>query len=86
MLHTLCYCLYSAVEHWGSLSAVWQARGHNTPKTAQERTKEETSLPVTGQSKQKLKNQIVAQTEKALAAISVALGVQLLADEREGYE
>lgn len=31
------------VEHWGCLSAVLQGRAHNTLKTAQEGTKEETS-------------------------------------------
>lgn len=72
------------VEHWGCVSAVLQGRGHNTLKTAQKRTKEETSLAITEQSKQKLKNQLVAQTGKALEEIPVALGVQLLAKEREG--
>lgn len=72
------------VEHRRFLSTVLQGRDHNTLKTAQEGTKEETSLPVTVQSKQKLKNQLVAQTGKALEEIPVALGVQLLPDKREG--
>lgn len=74
------------VEHWGCLSAMLQGRGHKTLKTVREGTKGETSLPVTGQSKQKLKNQLVGQTRKALEEIPVALGVQLLAEEREGNE
>lgn len=74
------------VEHWGCLAAALQGRGHNTLKTAQEGTKEETSLPVKGQSKQKLRSQLVAQTRKTLEEIPMALEVQLLAEEREGSE
>lgn len=43
-----------------------QGRGRNTLKTAQKRTREDTSLPPTGQSKQKLRNHLTAQTGKGL--------------------
>lgn len=50
----------------GSLAEALQGRGRNTLKTAQKGTREEISLPPTGQSKQKLRNQLTAQTRKGL--------------------
>lgn len=67
----------------GLLISSAAGKQQNTLK-AQEGTKPETSLPVTGQYKQKLKEQLVAQAGKALEEIPVASGVQLLAEEREG--
>lgn len=40
----------------GNLAEALQGRGHNTLKTAEKGTRAEISLPVTGQSKQKLRN------------------------------
>lgn len=86
-LHTLCFCLaFASYFHsWtlGLLISNAAGKQHNTLKTAQEGTKEATSLPVTGQSKQKLKKQLVAQKMKAPEEIPVASAAQLLADERE---
>lgn len=65
----------------GNLAEALQGRGHNTLKTAQKGTRAEISLPVTGQSKQKLRNQLVAQTGKGL---EVAWGAQLPAEGRGG--
>lgn len=88
-LHTLCSCLYFAsyFQSWtlGLLISSAAGKQQNTLKTAQEGTEPETSLPVTGQYKQKLKEQLVAQAGKALEEIPVASGVQLLAEEREGW-
>lgn len=50
----------------GYLAEALQGRGRNTLKTAQKGTREEISLPVTGQSRQKLRNQLAAQTGKGL--------------------
>lgn len=50
----------------GSLAEALQGRGRNALKTAQKGTREEISLPVTGQSKQKLRNQLAAQAGKGL--------------------